>query len=170
MKMFIDKTVKWSHSPILTAKPYIGLTTTSSSGLKFTLKYLTIVGINWGAHPIGSIWASKRTTNMRKNRRVLARFIDALNKDPGEHRPSLNQIIQFQRKKVLAQTVFPNDFPYWEENNWLEKPYYYKCRINPIKRFIGAFYHWMLLTILRNVMKKSEAKFGDMDYGKLVYE
>ena len=75
MKMFIDKTVKWAHSPILTSKPYIGLTTTSSSGLNITLKYLTIVGVNWGAHPIGNIWASKRTTNMKKNKAILSRFI-----------------------------------------------------------------------------------------------
>lgn len=170
MKMFIDKTVKWSHSPILTSKPYIGLTTTSSSGLKFTLKYLTVVGINWGAHPIGNIWASKRTTNMKKNKKVLAKFIKALNQDPSKHRASLNQIIQFQRKKVLAKTVFPNDFAYWNENNWLDKPYYYKCKINPFKRMMGSLFHWMLFKILNGALKKSNSKFGDKEYGKLIYE
>jgi hypothetical protein len=170
MKMFIDKTVKWSHSPILTSKPYVGLTTTSSSGLKFTLKYLTVVGVNWGAHPIGNIWASKRTTNMRRNKVILAKFIKALNQDPSKHRPTLNQIIQFQRKKVLAKTVFPNDLAYWNDNNWLEMPYYYKCKINPFKHMIGAFFHWMLLKILSNVLKKSNAKFGSKEYGKLFFD
>ena len=28
MKMFIDKTVKWAHSPVLTSKPYVGVLTT----------------------------------------------------------------------------------------------------------------------------------------------
>lgn len=170
MKMFIDKTVKWSHSPILTSKPYLGLTTTSSSGLKFTLKYLTTVGVNWGAHPIGNIWASKRTTNMRKNKKIFTKFIKALDQDPRKHRPTLNQVIQFQRKKVLAETVFPNDFAYWEENNWLEMPYYYKCRINPLKRLIGASFYWMLSKILRNAMKNYKDKIGSKDYGKLVYD
>ncbi|MBN1328314.1 MAG: flavodoxin family protein [Candidatus Heimdallarchaeota archaeon] len=169
-KMFIDKTVKWSHSPILTSKPYLGLTTTSSSGLKFTLKYLTTVGVNWGTHPIGNIWASKRTTNMKKNKRVLAKFISALNQDPSKHRPTLNQIIQFQRKRVLAKTVFPNDFAYWNEKNWLNMPYYYKCKISPLKRLMGVFIHWMLLTILRNAIKKHQDKIGTKEYGKLIFE
>jgi len=170
MKMFIDKTVKWSHSPILTSKPYIGVITTSSSGLNITLKYLTIVGVNWGAHPIGNIWASKRTTNMKKNKRILSKFISAINQDSSNHRPTLNQIMQFQRKKVLAKTVFPNDYPYWNEKDWLDKPYYYKCKINPFKRFLGAFFYWMLLKILTNAINKNEVKFGDKDYGKLVFE
>jgi len=170
MKMFIDKTVKWSHSPILTRKPYIGLTTTSSSGLKFIKKYLTVVGINWGAHPIGNIWASKRTTNMRKNKIILAKFIFTLNHDSVKHRPTLNQIIQFQKKKVLVKTVFPNDLAYWRENDWLDKPYYYKCKINPFKRLIGAVYYWLLLTILRNAMKQHKDKIGTKEYGKLIFE
>jgi hypothetical protein len=168
--MFIDKSVKWSHSPFLTGKPYIGLTTTSSSGLKFTLEYLTVVGINWGAHPVGTIWVSKRTTNMKKNKKVLSKFIKVLHQDPSKHRPSLKQIIQFQRKKVLAKTVFPNDFPYWNEKEWLDKPYYYKCRINPFKRLMGSFFHWMLFTILSNVLKKSNSQFGDKEYGKLTFD
>jgi len=170
MKMFIDKTVKWAHSPILTSKPYIGLTTTSSSGLNITLKYLTIVGVNWGAHPIGNIWASKRTTHMKKNKSVLSKFITVLNQDPSKHRPTLNQIIQYQTKRVLAKTVFPNDFAYWREKNWLEMPYYYECRINPFFRLMGTFYHWMLLKILGNVVKKSKVKIGSKEYGKLIYE
>ena len=170
MKMFIDKTVKWSHSPILTSKLYLGLTTTSSSGLKFTLKYLTVVGVNWGAHPIGNIWASKRTTNMKKNKRILSRFISALNQDPNNHRPTLNQIVQFQRKKVLAKTVFPNDFAYWKDNNWLDMPYYYECRINLFKRLVGSFNHWLLLIILTNAMKNQKDKIGTKEYGKLIYK
>ena len=170
MKMFIDKTVKWAHSPVLTSKPYIGLTTTSSSGLNITLKYLTIVGVNWGAHPIGNIWASKRTTRMKKNKAVLGKFITVLNQEPRQHRPTLNQIIQFQTKKVLAKTVFPNDFSYWRDNGWLEAPYYYKCKICSFNRLMGAFYHWMLLKILGNVVKNSKVKIGSKEYGKLIYE
>jgi multimeric flavodoxin WrbA len=170
MKMFIDKTVKWSHSPFLIGIPYIGLTTTSSSGLSPTLNYLTVVGVNWGAHPIGNIWASKRTTNMKKNKRVLAKFINVLNQDPSKHRPTLTQVLQFQRKRVLSKTVFPNDYPYWNEKDWLDKPYYYNCKINPFKRLMGAFFHWMLLAILTNAIKKSDAKFGDKEYGKLIFE
>ena len=170
MKMFIDKTVKWAHSPVLTSKPYIGLTTTSSSGLNITLKYLTIVGVNWGAHPIGNIWASKRTTHMKKNKTVLAKFIAALNQEPRKHRPTLNQIIQFQTKKVLAKTVFPNDFTHWRDNGWIGMPYYYECKINPLNRLMGAYYYWMLLKILGNAVKRSKVKIGSREYGKLIYE
>ncbi len=169
MKMFIDRTVKWAHSPILTSKPYIGLSTTSSSGLKMTLKYLTIVGVNWGAHPIGHIWASKRSTNMKKNKGVLSRFITAIKQDPKSHRPNLNQVIQFQKKKVLAKTVFPNDLAHWQKKNWLDKGYYYECKINPLNRLMGGFFHWMLLKILTKAMKNYKYEIGSKDYGKLVY-
>ncbi|WP_371806525.1 flavodoxin family protein [Candidatus Lokiarchaeum ossiferum] len=170
MKMFIDKTVKWAHSPILTGKPYIGLSTTSSSGLNMTLKYLTIVGINWGAHPIGNIWASKRTTNMKKNKKILSHFISAINQDPKLHRPTLNQVIQFQKKKVLAKTVFPNDLAHWKKNQWLDKAYYYEARITPFNRVMGSFFHWMLLKILKKAMKNYSTEVGTSNYGKLNYE
>ena len=163
MKMFIDKTVKWAHSPILTSKPYIGLSTTSSSGLNMTLRYLTIVGVNWGAHPIGNIWASKRTINMKKNKAVLSKFIASINQDPKKHRPTLNQIIKFQTKKVLAEAVFPNDLAYWREKNWLDMPYYYECKINPFYRLMGSFFHWMLLKILSNAVKNYKSKIGTGD-------
>ncbi|UYP45849.1 hypothetical protein NEF87_002134 [Candidatus Lokiarchaeum ossiferum] len=169
MKMFIDKTVKWAHSPTLTGKPYIGLSTTSSSGLDMTLKYLTIVGVNWGAHPIGNIWASKRTTNMKRNMKVLSRFISAIHQDPKYHRPTLNQVIQFQKKKVLAKTVFPNDLAHWEKNHWLDKAYYYEAKITPFNRVMGSFFHWMLLKILTKAMKNYTTEVGSKDYGKLVY-
>ncbi|MHA1719426.1 MAG: hypothetical protein ACTSXK_07865 [Promethearchaeota archaeon] len=70
-----------------------------------TLNYLKIVGVNWGAHPIGSIWASKRSTNMKKINATLSKFISIIAQDPKNHRPTLNQIIKFQTKKVLAKTV-----------------------------------------------------------------
>ncbi len=170
MKMFIDKTVKWAHSPILTGKPYIGLSTTSSSGLKMTLKYLTIVGINWGAHPIGNIWASKRSSNMNKNKAVLSRFISAIKQDPKNHRTNLNQIIKFQTKKILAKTVFPNDLAHWQKNNWLDKVYYYESKISPFNRIIGAFFHWMFLKIMIKAMKKYKTEVGSKEYGKLIYK
>ncbi|MHA1745708.1 MAG: flavodoxin family protein [Promethearchaeota archaeon] len=169
MKMFIDRTVKWAHSPMLTSKPYMGLSTTSSSGLKMTLKYLTIVGVNWGAHPIGNIWASKRSTNMKKNKKVLARFISVIKQDPTNHHPNLNQVIKFQTKKVLAKTVFPNDLEHWQTNNWLDKTYYYECKINPVNRLFGRFFHWMLLKILTKAIKNYKSEVGSKEYGKLIY-
>ncbi|QEE17001.1 flavodoxin family protein [Promethearchaeum syntrophicum] len=170
MKMFIDRTVKWAHSPILTGKPYIGLSTTSSSGLKMTLKYLTIVGVNWGAHPIGNIWASKRSTNMRKNKVVLSRFISAIKQDPKNHHPNLKQVIKFQTKKVLAKTVFPNDLVHWQKNEWLDKGYYYKSKINLFNRLIGAFFQWMFLKIMLKAIKNYKEEVGVKEYGKLIYK
>ncbi|RLI65211.1 MAG: flavodoxin family protein [Promethearchaeia archaeon] len=170
MKMFIDKTVKWAHSPILTGKPYLGVTTTSSSGLNIVLKYLTIVGVNWGAHSIGNIWASKRNSHMKKNNAIIDRFIYYIYLDPKFHRPTLNQIIQFQVKKVLAKTVFPNDFPYWQGMNWLNKIYYYECRINLFYRLFGAFFNWMFFKIMKSAVNKYKDQIGTKNYGKLNYE
>ncbi len=170
MKMFIDRTAKWAHSPVLTSKPYLGVTTTSSSGLKLVLKYLTTVGVNWGAHPIGNIWASKRKIPKKKNLAVLKRFIVSINLEPTNHRPTLNQIIQFQVKKVLAKTVFPNDYAFWQQNGWLNTSYYYICKINPVNRLMGTFFHWMFLKIMSNAVKKYKHQIGSREYGKLVYE
>ncbi len=170
MKMFIDKTAKWAHSPILTAKPYLGVTTTSSSGLNITLKYLKIVGINWGAHFVGNIWASKRTTNMKKNKKVLSKFIKSIFQNPKEHKVTLNQIIQFQTKKVLAKTVFPNDYKYWNERGWLDQLYYYKCKTNPFNRLLGHLFNWMFFKIMKKAMNKYKDKIGTKEYGKLKYE
>jgi multimeric flavodoxin WrbA len=170
LKMFIDRTAKWAHSPFLTGKPYLGLSTTSSSGLKFTLQYLEVVGVNWGAHPVGSIWASKRTTHMKRNKATLAKFITTLRHGPKAHRPTINQVIKFQTKKVLAKTVFPNDFGYWKAKGWLDEPYYYPCKLSLLKRAVGAGFSRLFLKIISRATEKYRQTIGTKEYGKLVYE
>lgn len=170
MKSFIDKTVKWSHSPILTSKPYLGVTTTSSSGLNIVLKFLTIAGVNWGAHPIGNVWASKRSLHMKKNNKIISKFIECIKDNPQKHRPTTYQIIQFQIKKTLAQTVFPNDYKHWESHGWLHSVYYYPCRINIFKKMFGILFYRFFLEIMKKSAEKYADTVGTQNYGKLIFE
>ena len=64
LKMFIDRTCRWVHRPALAGIPIMNVVTTSSSGIKNTLKYMDNVAVQWGAFPTDNI--SRKVTTVKE--------------------------------------------------------------------------------------------------------
>jgi hypothetical protein len=60
------------------------------------------------------------------------------------YRPTLKQSIEFMTQKVLAEEILPLDREFWTERGYLDRTYYYPCRINPFNRIIAYFYYRIL--------------------------
>ena len=137
LKIFLDRTCKWFHRPELYGKPILVIATTKGSGLKYTLKYLERVAIQWGAFNAGKIGRSIRNIDNGIEFKEVKKFIDHIEMDKEKYKPSLDALIHFQVQKVLAKKVGYLDSEYWEEKDWNNKVYYFKSRINPINGLLA---------------------------------
>lgn len=144
LKTFLDRTCKWFHRPELCGKPILVIATTKGSGLKFTLKYLERVAIQWGGFNAGKIGRSIRNIDNEVEVREVEKFIDHIEMDKEHYKPSLDALIHFQVQKVLAKKVGYLDSEHWEEKGWNNKVYYFKSKINPIKKLIAKSFGSLL--------------------------
>jgi multimeric flavodoxin WrbA len=147
LKNFIDRTSKWYHRPILFGIPVMSVITTAYSGFPQSDAYLKDVYLQWGANYSMSI---KKTA--MKNKAVeesnLKKFIRLIEDDSSRYSPTIKQLIEFKTQKVLAYKILEKDFEYWRDINWLEKDYFYECRINPLKKAIAWSYFHLLMKVI----------------------
>jgi multimeric flavodoxin WrbA len=144
LKVFIDRTCKWFHRPELVGKPVLLVATTAASGLKDTLKFLEKTVVQWGGFPSRKIG---RTVNSLKDAvkpNEYDSFVKHLFMEEHKYTPSVNQLIFFQVQKVLAEKVLTIDKEFWEQRNWMDKVYYFDCRINAINRTVAKSFYKML--------------------------
>ncbi len=137
MKIFFGRTCRWYHRPELVGKPVLSVATTKGSGLKATLSYMENVAAQWGAITAGAVGRTIFTLQKPVSKKELTRFIRLLNA-PCSYSPTLNQLIGFEVQKSLAQYLNGLDTAYWESHGWMNKPYFFHCKVNPGKRVISG--------------------------------
>ncbi|MCL2130571.1 MAG: flavodoxin family protein [Treponema sp.] len=149
LKTFIDRTNTWFHKPELAGKPVFSVITTATTGIKETCNFLDQYAVRLGARKAGYISRSVKTWNVPVEEKEMKRFLSLLNTGENYYKPGMNQIIIFQVQKVLALKSDGSDRKFWEERNWINKYYYYNCRINILKKAFSK----MMFKILTNAMK-----------------
>lgn len=145
LKVLIDRGCAWYHRSPLVGKPIFFVSSTQASGSKQAVRYLNDLSIQWGTINTGSI--SRTMFNLDKDisLKSLSKFKYYL--EDGnivKYRPDFKQIIEFNTQKVLAVNILPLDLTYWQDKGYIDKPYYYKCRINIFYRITGFLYFRML--------------------------
>ncbi len=138
MKTLFDRTCSWYHRPVLTQKPVLCVATTKGSGLKATLAYMENVASQWGAIFAGSIGRSIFTQQNPVRDAEIAKLLCLLDA-PCTYAPSVKELIGFEVQKSLSQHLNGLDAAYWRENGWMQRPYFYACRVNWPKRTISGF-------------------------------
>lgn len=149
LKTFVDRTCSWYHRPVLYGKPLLAVATTKGSGLKYTLKYLEDIGIQWGMLPTNMIGRSIVNINKPITYKECKKFIRNLKTDKQKHRPPLKSITNYSVQKALANHLHGLDSEYWEYMNWNNQDYFYACKIGIIKRLIGKSIFRFLNTIMK---------------------
>ena len=153
LKTFIDRTCKWFHRPELICKPILIVSTTASSGLARTTKYLESVAVQWGAVPVGIIKRKVYNYNTafdNKEKKILDNFI---NFDIKNYNPSFYQLTMFQVQRVLANKIIEIDKEFWNKKEWMNKIYYYDKNIPYIKRIYANLFFKMLNNRIKPVKK-----------------
>jgi multimeric flavodoxin WrbA len=149
MKTFFDRTCSWYHRPVLTAKPILSVATTKGSGLKATLSYMENVAAQWGGITAGTV--SRSIFNLQKpiTAQEISKF-SLLLINPQKYSPKFNQLVGFEVQKSLSQHLNGLDMEYWERMNWINKPYFYPCKVHPFKRSISG--------LVGHIMRKKMSK------------
>ena len=138
LKTFVDRTCRWFHRPEIYGKPVLVISTTKGSGLKYTLKYLEKVVIQWGGFNAGKIGRSIRNIDNKISKSDCENFIKHLSMKKESYKPSLKALINFQVQKVIAYKLIGLDSEYWKEKGWNPNAYYFKCSINIFKSLIAT--------------------------------
>lgn len=145
LKMLIDRGCAWYHRSPLVGKPILFVSTTQVSGLKPTTRYLKDLSVQWGAISTGVIARNMFKLDEPVKVVDLKVFNSYLEDDTKtNYRPTLKNVIEFNTQKVLAVSVLPVDLAFWREKNYVDKPYFFSCRISIFKRCIGYLYYKML--------------------------
>ena len=149
LKTFTDRTNVWFHKPEPAGKPVLFAATTTVTGIKETIHFLDQYATGFGARKGGCIARTRKELNNPVKEKELSRFLSLLKKDKKYYRPSMNEIVLFEVLKVLALKSSGADRQFWEEKKWLDKWYYYNCKMGFAKKTFSK----MMFKILSNAMK-----------------
>lgn len=150
LKTFVDRTCAWFHRPELYGKPLLVVSTTKGSGLNSTLEYLENIGTQWGTFNSGSIGRNIRTIDKKVTENECENFIKNLRREKFQYKPNLKSVLNFNVQKVLSRNLVDLDMTYWDERGWDKKPYYFDCKINPIKKAAGNLTYSFLKTVMKS--------------------
>lgn len=155
LKLLIDRGCSWYHRSPLVGKPILFVTATQVTGLKESLVYLNDLSVQWGTINSGSIARTMFNIEKDLEKKPIERFNYYLNRNNiNKYRPSFKEIFEFNTQKVLALQILPLDKKYWTEKNYLEQPYFYKCKIGLVKRITG----FIFFTLLNSIISKNKVE------------
>ena len=140
-KAFADRTNIWFHNPALSGKPVLSVVTTEVSGIDQTEEFLNSLETGMGLRKGGLIKRKQKNFAKPLTEKEMSKFLSLLNTDKSKYKPTMNELIIFQVQKALALKFGEGNKEFWAQNGWLDKPYYYKCKIGlkkPLAGFIGG--------------------------------
>lgn len=157
-KMLLDRACSWYHRTPIAGKPILTVTTTQASGSRQTNALLKDISNQFGLIPTGSISKTVFNYESEINPKKIKKFLYYLNnQNTKKYTPQLNQIIEFSTQKMLsASAIIEADKKYWIKKQWINKPYYFPCRINPIYRILGYIYFKTGLYFINKNKKQRE--------------
>ena len=136
-KTMVDRTCMWYHRPGLAGKPILFVATTEATGIKDTKKCFETIAMEWGVQKAGFIARSSRNINSSVKDKELIQFLKLLNEGKSSYKPSIYEINIFQVQKVLALKTNERDKQFWQDSGWIDKVYYYTCKVNLLKRIFS---------------------------------
>ncbi len=151
LKVFVDRTCKWMHRPELVAVPIMFVVTTAGSGAKRTLEYLENISLQWGTFATDKIYRKARTLSIPIILKEYKSFVKHIFMSKNFYRPSINQLIQFQVQKVLADKILIIDKEYWKMKGWMYKDYFFDADISLVNLVVSKIFYKFLSSRIRKV-------------------
>jgi len=147
-KAFADRTNMWAHKPETVGKPALCVATTTVTGIKETLNFFDSFVTAMALRKGGFIARTEKTMNVSVGKKELSLFLSLLKNNKKYYRPSMNEIVIFEVLKVLALKHGGETQKFWEERKWLDKFYYYDCKMGLCKKLFSK----MMFGILSKAM------------------
>lgn len=145
MKKWFDYMTYLWHRPEFFGKRFV-LMSSGGGMFKALFKYMEKNVKSWGGQVIGSCGVphyESLTPAFRKKAtksiEELAKKVVALETTEKLPVPTIGQLMWFSMWKLNAKVAsedYPKDQAFWAEHNWFDMDYYYKTRINPLKKWL----------------------------------
>ncbi len=164
MKNFLDRTTFFWHRPAFFRQKaaVIGV---GGGMFKELLAYLKMCAKSIGMKYAGSLsvphledLTPKFHAKIMKDFDKFAwKFYKAL-KDERPRKPGVGDIAWFQIWKVnMRYFGLPRDVEYWNEQGWLDKPYFTADKVGPFKRMFGWLFGKMMAGVMRSIYRYEPA-------------
>ena len=145
VKNFIERSSYVMHRPCYFGKWFMPLSTQYVGGDKDVEKYLASVMRFWGFNVVPGLRLTMAWDKGKIDEEITAaadRFRKAVERARFPA-PTLMDLMmfRFRRQAILGQSfpkTFPRDAEFFRERGWLEAPYYYQVRLNPLLAAAGA--------------------------------
>lgn len=144
LKSFIDRTCSWFHRSPVAQKPTLLLANTQGSGIKNTLNSIEESLIQWGVALGGTISRNGKSFNEPIKEKELAKFISLVESNSVGYTPTLKEISTYNVQRALATNVFPFDKEYWNNKQWIDKPYFPNSKMSLSKKAYGNMLYKIL--------------------------
>ena len=138
-KTFADRTNAWTHKPEPVGKPVMFVTTSAFTGINETRRFFSSFATTFGGRKGDFIARIKKNWALPVQEKELRKFLSLLEKDKKYYKPANADIIMFTVQKVLSQKADDDNKKFWVDRQWLDKSYYYPCKINIFKKLFGKF-------------------------------
>jgi len=138
-KTFTDRTNIWVHKPEPAGMPVMFAVTTAATGIKETCGFLKSFAIGFGGRIGDAVTRAGKKMKEPVTEKEMSKFLSLLEKNAKDYKPSMKEIIMFTVGKVLALKSEGDDRKFWEEKKWIDKKYYYPCKMNPGKKLFSKF-------------------------------
>lgn len=123
---FVERSLIDLHTFEHIGKPFISFVTTNGSGEKEVDKYLTKIGLLFGAIKIGSVIKIDNEKFNVDNLNKLAQKVNMILTEEKKVKPKLMNIMYFSSMKSIIKNnekYFRYEAKVWEKRNWLNKSY-----------------------------------------------
>lgn len=171
MKTFIDRLSYFFHRQELCGKPVIIVVTTEGGGSKQVYQYLKMMVSGWAMDLIGNIqiispmyfenrkpkgafdYNEKIFQKGQKKISMLSKKLYEKMSQQDEKIPSYYDIFMFHclRSKTYISHV---DRMYWKEKGWMEAPYFYAVKLNPVKRVFGRIMKGLIHLLCKRYLQE----------------
>ena len=148
-KTFADRTNVWIHKTELVGKPALFVATTTATGRKEIRRFFHIYATGLATRKGDFVARTGKTMSAPVREEELSRFLALLQEDEANYRPAMDEIVMFTVQKMMVLNSSGSDRTYWEQKEWLDKPYYYPCAMHPGKRAFGKLMHKILSKAMR---------------------
>ena len=159
MKNFYDRFAYLCHQPRFHDKAALLIATTELTGAKEAFEQMRFVAFAWGfriAGELGVVYPSFVKEGPYRERMLKAidgsahRLWEALTEPRPS--PSIKELAFFyalQTKVRLHKDVLPQDYAFWQERGWFDRPYFRDVAISPIKLAIARALVWIKVRQMR---------------------
>ena len=123
---FIERSLIDLHTFEHIGKPFVNFITTNGSGEGETDKYLTKIGLLFGAIKIGSVIKKANEKINVESLNKLAQRVSMILTEEKKVKPKLMNIMYFSSMKSIIKNngkYFQYESKVWEERNWMNKSY-----------------------------------------------